>query len=399
MEIPMPYNKNSLTYLLVITTVLFSSQVFSQSRVFEAEDYTYRVVTVLDGLKDPWSIAFLPNGDMLFTERPGRLRIFRDGVLDPEPIAGTPEVRYQGQGGLLDVILHPDHASNQFIYMTYSKPNAAGEGTTVLVRGKFDGRRLHDVEEIFEARAWSSSNSHFGSRLAFHPDGHLFMTVGDRAFNPLSVPREEHPAQNLMLHQGKILRLNDDGSAPDDNPFVGRTDALPEIWTYGHRNLQGLMIDQETGDVFVVEHGAQGGDELNLVLKGTNYGWPVIGYGVQYGGEPIHASREREGMQQPLQYFTPSIAPSGLMLYTGDKFPEWRGNIFVGGLSGKELHRLPMVKVDGGYQIGRMERPPLLQGFGRIRDVRQGPDGYIYIAIDDRQGGTLTPIVRLEPVN
>jgi glucose/arabinose dehydrogenase len=202
-----------------------------------------------------------------------------------------------------------------------------------------------------------------------------------------------------MLHQGKILRLNDDGSAPDDNPFVGRTDALPEIWTYGHRNLQGLMIDQETGDVFVVEHGAQGGDELNLVLKGTNYGWPVIGYGVQYGGEPIHASREREGMQQPLQYFTPSIAPSGLMLYTGDKFPEWRGNIFVGGLSGKELHRLPMVKVDGGYQIGRMERPPLLQGFGRIRDVRQGPDGYIYIAIDDRQGGTLTPIVRLEPVN
>jgi glucose/arabinose dehydrogenase len=208
----------------------------------------------------------------------------------------------------------------------------------------------------------------------------------------------EHPAQNLMLHQVKILRLNDDGSVPADNPFVARRDALPEIYSYGHRNLQGLVIDQQTGDVFNIEHGAQGGDELNLVLPGRNYGWPVIGFGVQYGGEQIHGSREREGMQQPLQHWTPSIAPSGLMIYTGNQFPEWRGNIFVGGLSGKELHRLPMVKAGDSYQVGRMERPPLLQGFGRIRDVRQGPDGFIYLAVDDRRGGSLTPIVRLEPV-
>jgi glucose/arabinose dehydrogenase len=386
----------SFITLLAITA---SSFTIAQSPVFTAEDYDYRVVIVVDDVKDPWSIAFLPNGDMLFTEKPGRLRIVRDGKLDPEPIAGIPEVRYRGQGGLLDVVLHPDYNTNKFLYLTYSKPNHdASEGTTALIRGRFDGRQLNDVEELLEAKAWSTSNSHFGSRLAFHPDGHLFMTVGDRAFPPLSVPRMEHPAQNLMLHQGKILRLNDDGSVPADNPFVARRDALPEIYSYGHRNLQGLVIDQQTGDVFNIEHGAQGGDELNLVLPGRNYGWPVIGFGVQYGGEQIHGSREREGMQQPLQHWTPSIAPSGLMIYTGNQFPEWRGNIFVGGLSGKELHRLPMVKAGDSYQVGRMERPPLLQGFGRIRDVRQGPDGFIYLAVDDRRGGSLTPIVRLEPV-
>jgi aldose sugar dehydrogenase len=398
MENKMHLFKYSLNIFLLFIFSFSSFQSIAQTQVYEAEDHKYRVVTVVDGLKDPWSIAFLPDGDMLFTERPGRLRIVRDGVLDPEPITGTPTVRYQGQGGLLDVVLHPDYASNKLIYLSFSKPNAAGEGTTALVRGKFDGKRLTNVEEIFEARAWSNGNSHFGSRVAFHPDGHLFITVGDRAVNPLSVPREKHPAQNLMLHQGKIMRLNDDGSVPDDNPFVGRSDALPEIWSYGHRNLQGLAINQETGDVFNIEHGAQGGDELNHVLPGRNYGWPVIGFGVQYGGDPIHKTREREGMMQPLHFWTPSIAPSGLLIYTGDAFPEWKGNVFVGGLSGLELHRIPLSKVDSGWQVGRPERPSLLQGFGRFRDVRQGPDGFIYVAIDDRQGGSLTPIIRLEPV-
>ncbi len=388
----------SIKSLVVISAAIWSINAMSQGQIFQAEDHAYRVVTVVDNLKDPWSITFLPDGDMLFTERPGRLRIIRDAVLDPEPIAGIPEVRYQGQGGLLDVVLHPDYESNNLVYLSYAKLNAAGEGTTAIIRGRFDGRRLNNVEEIFEAKAWSDSNSHFGSRLAWHPDGHLFITVGDRAFNPLAVPREEHPAQNLMLHQGKVIRLNDDGSVPDDNPFVGRSDALPEIYSYGHRNLQGLAIMQDTGDVFTIEHGAQGGDELNHIRPGQNYGWPVIGYGTQYGGEPIHSSREREGMMQPLHFWTPSIAPSGLMIYTGDAFPEWKGNVFVGGLSGLELHRIPLNKVDGSWRIGRPERPSLLQGFGRFRDVRQGPDGFIYAAIDDRRGGTLTPIIRLEPV-
>ena len=396
----MLHSKNPLAYIVMLIITLLSANSIAQSQVFEAEDYTYRVVTVLEDLKDPWSIAFLPSGDMLFTERPGRLRIMRNGVLDPEPIAGTPEVRYRGQGGLLDVVLHPQFESNSLLYISYSKPNDDGEeGTTAIIRGTFDGKRLKDVEEIFEARAWSTSNSHFGSRLAFDPDGYLFITVGDRAVNPLSVPREEHPAQNLMLHQGKIIRLHDDGSVPKDNPFVGRTNALPEIWSYGHRNLQGLVVDQNTGDVFNIEHGAQGGDELNHILPGRNYGWPVIGYGTQYGGEPIHKYREREGMMQPLHFWTPSIAPSGLLIYTGNAFPEWKGHIFVGGLSGLELHRIPLIKVDSGWRIGRPERPSLLQGYGRFRDVRQGPDGFIYVAIDDRRGGSLTPIIRLEPVS
>jgi len=388
-------------YLIVcVLWVSFVLPVWAQSTEYKSDNYIYRVVTVIEALKDPWSLAFLPNGDMLVTERPGRLRIVRSGKLDPEPVSGTPAVRYQGQGGLLDVILHPDFATNQLIYLSYSKPNADGtQGTTAVVRGKFDGKSLSGVEEIFEAKAWSEGGSHYGSRLAFDPKGYLFITVGDRAADPLGVPREQHPAQNLMLHQGKVIRLHDDGRVPEDNPFVGRTDALPEIWSYGHRNLQGLAIDQKTGEVFTVEHGAQGGDELNLILPGKNYGWPVIGYGVMYGGTAIHASREQDGIEQPLQYWTPSIAPSGLLIYTGNVFPAWQGNIFVGGLSGKELHRLPMLLANGIYQVGRMERPPLLQGYGRIRDVRQGPDGLIYVIIDDRSGGSLTPVIRLEKVS
>jgi glucose/arabinose dehydrogenase len=384
--------------LITFICFIVSMTAIAQGQIYQSEDYAYRVVTVVNEAKDPWSITFLPDGEMLFTERPGRLRIVRNGVLDPESVAGTPDVRYQGQGGLLDVVIHPNYVSNRLIYLSYSKPNAAGEGTTAVIRGRFDGKRLNNIEEIFEAKAWSQSNSHFGSRLAFHPDGTLFITIGDRAFDPLFEPREGHPAQNLMLHQGKVIRINDDGTIPKDNPFVGRSDVLPEIYSYGHRNLQGLAIMQDTGDVFTIEHGAQGGDELNHIRAGQNYGWPVIGYGTNYGGEPIHKTREREGMVQPLHFWTPSIAPSGLLIYTGDAFPEWKQNAFVGGLSGLELHRMPLNMVDNGWRIGRPERPSLLQGFGRFRDVRQGPDGFIYVAIDDRQGGTLTPIIRLEPV-
>ena len=370
----------------------------AQTQLFRAERGPYRVTTVVPELQDPWSMAWLPNGDMLVTERPGRLRVVRGGVLQAEAIAGVPRVRYGGQGGLLDVVLHPDFASNRLIYLSYSKPNADGsEGTTAVLRGRLEGNRLEGVEEIFEARAWSRGEAHYGSRLAFDDDGYLFITVSDRAVDPLSVPREQHPAQDLSNHQGTVVRLHDDGRVPADNPFVGRAGALPEIWSYGHRSLQGLAFDPRTGDLWASEHGPQGGDELNLILPGRNYGWPVVGYGVQYGGPSIHGARQLDGVMEPVQHWTPSIGPSGLVIYDGDRFPEWRGSAFVGGLSGVQIARVPLIAEGEGYQVGRMERPPLMLGFGRVRDIRQGPDGYIYVAIDDRQGGSMTPIVRLEP--
>lgn len=386
--------------LHALALVLLALPISAQERIFQAERGPYRVATFVSSLQDPWAMAFLPNGDMLVTERPGRLRLVQRGVLRPEPIGGVPRVRYGGQGGLLDVALHPDFETNRLVYLSYSKPNADGsEGTTAVVRGRLDAEaiRLEGVEEIFEARAWSRGEAHYGSRLAFDGNGYLFVTVSDRAVDPLSVPREQHPAQSLMTHQGKVIRLYDDGRVPEDNPFVGRSDALPEIWSYGHRSLQGLVFHPETGELWATEHGAQGGDELNLVLRGRNYGWPVVGYGVQYGGQPIHARRHQEGMVEPVQFWTPSIGPSGLAIYDGDRFPEWRGSLLVGGLSGFQIARVPLVPYGEGYQVGRMERPPLMLGYGRVRDVRVGPDGLIYVALDDRQGGRPTPIVRLEP--
>jgi glucose/arabinose dehydrogenase len=284
-----------------------------QSPVFESMGGpAYKVVTVVDGLQDPWSIAFLPGGDMLVTEKPGRLRIVRRGTLQPDPVAGVPAVRYQrgGQGGLLDVALHPDFANNRLLYLSYSKPSTDGKQAT--------------------------------------------------------------------------------------NPFVGRGDALPEIWTYGHRSPQGVTIHPETGEIWMTEHGPQGGDELNLVLPGRNYGWPVIGYGKDYGGARLHTSVYHDKMEQPIQFWTPVIAPSGLMVYTGDRFPKWRGSIFVGGLTGQQLVRLALTGADG-HQIGMMDRPHLLLGYARIRDVRQGPDGYIYLVTDGRYETRPQRIVRLEP--
>jgi aldose sugar dehydrogenase len=360
-----------------------------------SEQHDFRVVTVVEGLENPWSMAFLPDGDMLVTERPGRLRIVRDGMLLPDEVPGLPAVRPRGQGGLLDVVPHPDFASNRLLYISYSKPNAdASQGTTAVIRGRFENDRLTNVEEIFEAQAWSEGNGHFGSRLAFDRDGYLFITVGDRQA-PTRGDLSSHPSQQLTNHQGTTIRLHDDGRVPSDNPFVGRTGALPEIWSYGHRNAQGMTIHPETNDVWQNEHGPQGGDELNLVLPGRNYGWPVVGYGVNYGsGDPIHEASSREGMEDPVHYWVPSIATSGQLIYTGDPFPAWRGNIFVGGMSGQH-QRLARLTLDGQRVTGE---EALLVGEARIRDIRQGPDGYIYLAIDDR-GGNPTPIVRLEPAS
>ncbi len=358
-----------------------------------AEDHSFRVVTVAEGLIHPWGMAFLPNGDLLVTERPGRLRIIQDGVLAPDPIGGVPEVRAQGQGGLLDIALHPDFENNRLVYLSYSKPRAGGdEGTTAVARGVFDGSSLTNVEDVFVAEAWSRAGQHFGSRLAFDRDGYLFVTVGDRGASPMTSSPEAHPAQTTNNHVGSILRLHDDGSVPSDNPFVGQEGYLPEIWAYGSRNAQGMIIHPETNVVWINEHGPQGGDEVNVVHPGRNFGWPVVGEGVQYGGAVIHDDASGPGFTDPVHVWIPSIATSGKLYYTGSAFPAWQGSLFVGGLAGQQLARLTL---DGETVTGE---ETLLRGeVGRIRDIRQGPDGFIYLAIDHRQGGA-TPIVRLEPV-
>ena len=367
-----------------------STPLKGQSPVFRSAYHDYRLVTVAEGLEHPWSIAFLPGGDMLVTERPGRLRIVRNGKLLGHPVRGVPQVLAQGQGGLLDVVPHPDFASNRLLYLSFSKPIGDGsEATTAVVRGRFEDDRLIGVEELFQAV--SRGRGHYGCRIAFDGNGFMFLTVGDRQA-PARGNLEAHPAQDLSNHHGSTIRLHDDGRVPADNPFIDQAGARPEIWSYGHRNAQGLAIHPETGDVWVNEHGPQGGDELNLDLPGRNYGWPVIGYGVNYrSGTAIHEGTQREGMEQPVHFWVPSIATSGLLIYTGDQFPEWRGNAFVGGLNGQQLARLTM----DGQRVTSEET--LVQGVGRIRDVRQGPDGYIYLAIDHRQG-ELTPVVRMEPV-
>jgi len=381
-------HRTSLALTAAGLLLLGARPVSGQSPVYRSAYHDYRIVTVADGLENPWSIAFLPGGDMLVTERPGRLRIVRDGKLLDASVPGVPPVYARGQGGLLDVVPHPRFSSNRLIYLSFSKPYPDSGATTVVARGRFENDRLTDVQEIFTAVARGAG--HYGSRLAFDRNGFLFITAGDRQVPPRG-DLEKHPAQDLSNHHGTISRIHDDGRVPADNPFVSRPGARPEIWSYGHRNPQGLAVHPETGDVWATEHGPQGGDELNLIQKGANYGWPVIGYGVNYGeGVPIHATRFREGMEAPVHFWVPSIATAGMMIYTGDQFPAWKGNIFVGGMAGEQLARLTM----DGQRVKNEET--LVQGMGRLRDVRQGPDGYIYLAIDSRQGGK-TSVVRLEP--
>ena len=369
-----------------------ASSAFSQSDVYFSAHHDYRVVEVTGGLVQPWSMAWLPGGDMLVTEKPGRLRVVRNGELLPEAVPGVPEVFYRGQGGLFEVVPHPDFAENRWVYLTFSKP-VGDTSTTAIVRGRFENDELTNVIEIFAAE--SVGFGHYGGKLVFDDEGYMFLVVGDRqaqTTGDLTI----HPAQDTTNHNGAVMRLHDDGSVPDDNPFVGSNDVLPEIWSFGHRSPQGLAIHPETGDLWETEHGPQGGDELNRIEPGFNYGWPVIGYGVNYGatGSPIHVGIGQEGMRAPDHIWVPSIAASGLMIYSGDKFPGWHGSIFAGGLMGEQLARLHM---SDDYREVIVEET-LAYDMGRIRDVRQGPDGYIYLAISDRGGDEETPIVRLEPI-
>jgi glucose/arabinose dehydrogenase len=367
----------------------------SAQDVYKSSNHDYRVVTVAEDLVQPWSMAWLPGGDMLITEKPGRLRIVRDGNLLPEAIPGVPEVFYEGQGGLFDVLPHPDFNDNRWVYLTYSK-KTADSSATAIARGRLENDRLTNVVEIFEAQA--TGFGHYGGKIVFDNDGYMFLTLGDRMAPPVGdeAALRAHPAQDRSNHQGVVVRLNDDGTVPNDNPFIGQSGILPEIWSYGHRSPQGLAVHPETGDLWESEHGPQGGDEINRIEPGNNYGWPVVGRGANYGafGRPIHIGISEEGMVQPARFWVPSIATSGLMVYTGDKFPMWYGNIFSGSLAGEQLARL---QLDDEYRSVVVEET-LVYDIGRIRDVRQGMDGYIYLAVSDRNGEP-TSVVRLEPAD
>ncbi len=341
----------------------------------------FRAVIVTDGLEYPWGLAVLPDGKMLDTERPGRLRLVGpDGRLDPRPIAGVPAVAAVGQGGLLDVALHPDFARNGWVYLSYAAHGPGGYGTEVA-RERLEGHALQDVKVIFSMRPKTTAGHHFGSRLVFDRQGYLYITLGDRG--------EMDRAQRLDDHAGSVIRLHDDGRVPADNPFVTVPNALPEKFTLGNRNIQGAALHPVTGFLWAHEHGPQGGDEINVIRAGVNYGWPVITYGRNYGiGTRIGEGTHKAGMAQPLLHWTPSIAPSGMAFYAGDRFPAWRGNLFVGALRGQMLVRLEL----DGERVVRDERL-LVDKVGRIRDVRNGPDGFLYLLIDDARGR----IVRLEP--
>jgi len=343
----------------------------------------FDVEVVAEGLEHPWAIEVLADGRMLVTERPGRLRVISpDGKLS-RPVAGLPGVDAEDQGGLLELAVDPDFASNQTLYWTYAEPRDGGNGTA-LARGRLitdaGDPRVEDVQVIFRQMPTLRSTKHFGSRIVFAPDGALFLTLGER-----SIPEGRVQAQDLGSHFGKIIRIHKDGSVPKDNPFVGRAGARPEIWSYGHRNIQSAALHPATGALWIVEHGPKGGDEINAPEPGKNYGWPVITYGIDYSGAPIgEGITAKEGMEQPLYYWDPVIAPSGMLFYTGDLFPAWKGSLFIGGLAGEHLARLTLQD----KRVVGEER--LLTDLGeRIRDVVQGPEGAIYVITDEDDGKVL----------
>jgi glucose/arabinose dehydrogenase len=345
-------------------------------------DGAVRVETVASGLRNPWGIAMLPDGRMLVTEKAGTLRLVeRDGKIS-SPLAGVPSVDASGQGGLLDVALDPNFAMNNLVYLSYSEPGPNGTAGTAALRGRLGAAGLEDVNVVYRQDPKVVGGNHFGSRIAFSPDGKMFITQGERF-----AYRDQ--AQNLSSLLGKVVRLNPDGTVPQDNPFVGRSGARPEIWSYGHRNVEAAAINPETGKLWTIEHGAMGGDELNHPEAGKNYGWPVITYGLDYNGSRIGTGAVKDGMEQPVYYWDPVIAPSGMMFYTGDKFAAWKNDIFVGGLASNALVRLVL-------ENGRVtkEERYLHDLHERIRDVQQGIDGYIYVITDNSNGRILRLLPR-----
>ncbi|MDB5618430.1 PQQ-dependent sugar dehydrogenase [Tardiphaga sp.] len=380
MKTPVVWVTATLTAATALTaSFLIASTSRSETTAFASSAGKLDVQTVASGLVNPWALAFMPDGRMLVTERPGRLRIVTpQGELSP-PLRGVPQVWATGQGGLLDVITDRGFAQNNTIYFCYSERSGSG-GRTAVARGRLVNGiapRLDDVQVIFRQEGPLSSGNHYGCRIVQASDANLFVTLGEH-----SSYREE--AQNLANHLGKLIRIAPDGSVPKDNPFVGRDGAKPEIWSYGHRNEQGLAINPASGELWEIEHGPRGGDEVNIIGKGKNYGWPVIGFGIDYSGAKIHESTVKDGMEQPIKAWVPSIAPSGMAFYTGDLFPAWRGSVFTGALAGQMLVRLSLK----GDAVTGEER--LLQNLNeRIRDVRQAPDGALYLLTDSSAGRVL----------
>ncbi len=365
-----------------ILVIILLLAVSAAAREFSSRYHRFRVTTVADGLEHPWALAFLPGGDVLVSEREGRLRVIRDGRLLPEPVRGLPEVRVRGQGGLLDLLPHPGFSANRLLYFSYAADHPGG-WTTHVARGRFTGDALTDVEVLFRAEPASTGRVHFGSRLAFDPQGYLFVSIGDRG--------EMDRAQDLGDLAGKVVRLHDDGRIPEDNPFRDTPGARPEIFTYGHRNPQGMAVHPATGEVWTHEHGPKGGDEVNVLRPGFNYGWPVVTLGIDYTGFTIgDGLTHMPGMVDPLHHWIPSIAPSGMAFYTGGRFPRWQGDLFAGALVQRHLVRLRLV----GEIVVEEER--LLEDLGRrIREVRAGPDGALWLLTDHDPG----QVLRLEPAD
>ena len=349
-------------------------------------DVALNVETIAEGLVNPWSIAFLPNGDILVTEREGRLRVIRDGVMAEAPVSGTPETLVWNQGGYFDVLPHPDFETNNILYLAYAH-GTRGENALKVVRGVFDGESFSAIEEIYEAKPLKNTGHHFGGRMVWGGDGKLYVSIGDGGST-----REK--AQDMASSFGSVIRINEDGSIPTDNPDFGEG-SLPELYSKGHRNGQGLVYDAERGIYWQHEHGPRGGDELNVVEAGENYGWPAASYGIDYNGARITPFTEYEGTTQPVKYWTPSIAPSGLDVYRGDLFADWNGDLLVGAMAGEVSMALHRVIIENGAPAG--EERYLVDLGERVREVRVGPDGAIYVTTEERRGAPVGKVLRLTP--
>ena len=370
------------------TTISSSSDspVLSERNVAVASDFSTTIIT--EGLERPWGMAWLPDGSILITERPGRLRIVRNGQLDLEPITGVPQVFAVNQGGLMDVSLHPNFESNQLVYFTYSDGTNQANHTKVA-RAVFNGTSLQNWEDVFEVSPLKPSGQHFGSRITWLPDNTMLVAIGDGGNPPIQLNGENirNQAQNLSSHLGSVVRLNDDGSIPQDNPFVGDAGANDAVWSYGHRNIQGMTIDPTTNRVWSHEHGSRGGDELNLMQAGENYGWPEVSYSDEYTGGRVAEVSSRPDVPEPKLIWTPSIAPSGLAFYSSGRYSDWQGDLFVGGLVSRDVRRIDL---DGEGNILGEESISVGQ---RVRDVRQSPDGMLYVLTDEQNGA----LINIEP--
>jgi aldose sugar dehydrogenase len=356
-----------------------ASDSFNNQENPSGQSHQFEVEVLAEGLENPWSIAFLPDGRMLIAERPGRLRFFENGQLSP-PISGLPPIWQNGQGGLLEVALHPDYENNGWIYLAYASSNDGQKGNTAIGRAKLEGNSLVDFEQLFMGTPQTDLPYHFGCRIVFDEQNRLYFPIGDRG--------EMENGQKLSNHNGKLMRIHDDGRVPLDNPFIGEDNARPEIYNYGHRNIQGMAIHPETGEIWTHEHGPRGGDEINIEKPGANYGWPIVTFGINYDGTTITNDTTLPGITDPIHYWVPSIAPCGMCFVTSDKYPNWKNNLMVTALAGQQIQRLSL----NGTQVVNTEK--LLQGYARFRDIRQGPDGYLYV-LTEGPG----QLIRLKPIN